>query len=258
MNNRDEQIAAIAAETAHLDQERLRLFAEKVREAYRRSSVVDRVATVEEIEDRSPSDFRILSNQELRRVDQFNSANFSWDQYCAQLGRSVAHGERTYIFNVLRDRIPDVDVSQGVGFGGLHDAINRLVTAGRRPDLLFAPTTFMVGAQEDHDISIEWDSDEHAYLPSPINGVRLQIIWSSAMWPLDRFIVGERNASVWRVKLDPRGGGRLTVAIGEQRTPVYGVIWLAETVAKYEIAEPAGYLSFRPDVAPDDLAKYGA
>ena len=40
-------------------------------------------------------------------------------------------------------------------------------------------------------------------------------------------------------------------AIGEQLSPVHGVLWLAETVAQYEVRQLAGFRSFRPDVQPD-------
>jgi len=53
--------------------------------------------------------------------------------------------------------------------------------------------------------------------------------------PLDRFVVFDSNNAVWRVKLDPFNQSRLTVAIGEPNSPPDAVMFLAETVVKYEI-----------------------
>ncbi len=248
MNRRDEQIAEVLRRTAHLDQHRLALFHDWVRDAYRASTSVDRMAIVHEIEDRSPSNFHVLTNQETRRLDHFNGPTYSWEMYCKELGRSVALGEQTYLFAAIQEAVPDVDVSTGVGFSGLHEVIGSLQAIGYQPDFILAPISYMVSFYGEQR-SMEWDGSGRAYFLS--QGTRLEMRWSANGRPLDRFIVFDHRGGTWHVKLDPhRNGGRLTVAIGEQLSPP-GVTWLAETVAFYEVTDPNAFRSFRPDVPID-------
>jgi hypothetical protein len=51
----------------------------------------------------------------------------------------------------------------------------------------------------------------------------------------------DSRAGTWKVKLDPVTGDRLTVAIGEPESPLDSVVFLAETVMKYEIENPDGF-----------------
>ena len=64
MNRRDEQIEALRERVTNLDLTLLRSRESAVREAYYRASAVDRLAVVEEVVDRSPTDFRVISSQE--------------------------------------------------------------------------------------------------------------------------------------------------------------------------------------------------
>lgn len=251
MNRRDEQIAAIARSTGSLDADRLKAFYALVHDAYQEASIVGRIAVIDEVADRNPSDFRVLTNQELRRIEHFNGPDYHWDMYCRELGRSVAVGEEAYLFEVLQAQIPDTAAISGQGFEGLLAELDHLVSQGANPDIVLAPIAFMRGFLRGHDRSMEWDEHGRTYWRAP-DGRRLELFWSSGGRPLDRFIVFDHVAGVWHVKTDPGGGGRLTVAIGEQQVPIRGVMWLAETVAKYEVINPAGFRSFRPDVPPDE------
>ena len=250
MNRRDEQIAAIVRSTEGLDADRLAAFYALVRDAYEQASIVGHVAVIDEISDRSPSDFRVLTNQELRPIEHFNGPEYHWDMYCRELGRSVALGEEAYLFEVLQALIPDTAVIPGQGFEGLLAELDHLASQGTNPDIVLAPIAFMRGFLRGHDRSMEWDQHGRTYWRAP-DGRRLELFWSSRGRPLDRFIVFDHAAGVWHVKTDSSRGGRLTVAIGEQHTPMPGVMWLAETVAKYEVINPRGFRSFRPDVRPD-------
>ncbi len=249
MNRRDQQTADIIRRTKNLDPDRLSKFYELVREAYRLSSIVDRVAVVKEIADRTPSDFHVLSNQEARRIDHFNGPSYSWERYCKELGRSVALGEESYLFQTIQNQIQDAMASDAEGFLGLHDVIATLAEEGHNPDFVLAPIAYMIGFLNEQTHSMEWGDNGRAYLLS--GGRRLEMLWSSRGRPLDEFIVFDHTAGTWHVKLDPHAqGGRLTVAIGEQLAP-HAVIWLAETVVKYEITDSTAFRAFHPNATVD-------
>ena len=247
MNRRDDQIAELAARTSGLKQERLASFYQQIRDAYKAESIVERVAILNQITDRTPSDFRILSNSELRRLEHFNSDSYYWDMYCKELGRSVALGEEAYLFELLQAQLSESEVNRGVEFEGLYSVIEEMAAEGYVPDVVLMPISYMVGFSMDRRNRIEWQGGRHLLW----NNRRLELIRSSRSRPLNRFIVFDHGAGIWNVKLDPRSGDRLTVGIGEQVTPVRGVLWVAETVAKYGIKEQRAFRSFRPDVAPD-------
>ena len=144
MNRRDEQIEALRERVTNLDLTLLRSRESAVREAYYRASAVDRLAVVEEVVDRSPTDFRVISSQETRPLHQFNDPSFSWDMYCAELGHSVALGEKAYVFEVIQEAIPQASPSTADGFAGLDVVVAELSAAGYMPSLLFAPISYMV------------------------------------------------------------------------------------------------------------------
>lgn len=56
------------------------------------------------------------------------------------------------------------------------------------------------------------------------------------------------------MKLDPSTNHRLTVVIGEREASPDSVMFLAQTVAKYEIPDPAAILSIAVE---GDTAAYG-
>ena len=56
---------------------------------------------------------------------------------------------------------------------------------------------------------------------------------------------------LWKVKIDPITRHRLTVMIGEPETPPEAVMFLAETVAKFEILDLAGTYSIPIEGDPE-------
>src|SRR5206468_3819913 len=162
---------------------RLASFYQQVRDAYKMESIVQRVATLNAMTDREPSDFRVLTNSELRRIEHFNSESYYWDMYCKELGRSVALAEESYLFDVLQEQVPESDVIPDVGFNGLYTVIDELAAEGHQPDVVLMPISYMVGFTIDQDKHIEWQSGRHLIW----NDKRLEIIHSSAGRPLNRF-----------------------------------------------------------------------
>lgn len=103
---RDEQIERIRQRNTRLREDRLASCYSEIARAYYAESVADRISRVIEEQDRTPSDLRVLSNSEARRLQEFNDESYHWDHYCQQLGRSIGHGEKQYIFEVLQPMIP--------------------------------------------------------------------------------------------------------------------------------------------------------
>lgn len=256
MNPRDTQIAALKQRADRLRKVPGRLAAcyEEIRKAYEAESIVEQAGRVVEEPDREPSDFRILTNSEARHRWQFNDRSYLWDHYCWELGRSIALGERTYIFEELRS-VPAteeaIDATQP-RFGAVLDAIAELRLRGYGPDVVCAPIDLFVPLNSDRNLTIDWNSSPREALILP-GGTPLKIFWSSKIAPLDRFVVFDSRQAVWRVKLDPASGRRLTVAIGEPETPPDAVMFLAETVVKFEITDSSAFRAILLEGEPKAL-----
>lgn len=265
MNRRDEQIAGIrdraarAAAAGRLRSDRLDQCSSQIVSAYEAESIVDHLARVVEERDRTPSDFRVLTNSEARHLWQFNDDSYLWDRYCWELGRSIALGERTYIFEELQGVPPrgdPIDAAKPT-FRPVVEGTYELRSRGYSPDVLCAPIDLFVQLAGDRSLTIDWNSSPRGALIVP-GATPLKIFWSSRIAPLDRFVVLDSRHALWRVKLDPLTGHRLTVAIGEPETPPDAVIFLAETVVKYEIEDRDAFYAIALEGEPRDLVESSA
>jgi len=238
LTSRDEQIAAIRGRNRNLRKDRLDECYLTIRRAYEREIVIDHLAQVVEERDRTPSDYRVLSNDEARHLQHFNDDSYHWDSYCQQLGRSIVFGEIGYVFEELQHiPAPGVPIdSRHPRFDAVLSATRELTALGHRPNILCAPIGLFVPFTEQNNRTIDWYSTPNELLIAP-GGPTLEIHWSSALAPLDRFIVFDSRKTIWRVKLDPVTDHRLTVMIGEPPSPAEAVAFLAETVAKFEITD---------------------
>jgi len=255
LNPRDEQITAIRERSERLRPDRLQECYDQIVSAYDKASVVEHLAQVVEERDRTPSDFRVLTSSEARHLREFNDDSYHWDFYCTELGRSIALAEKRYIFENLQT-IPaqgqsiDADSPR---FGPVLAAIYQMIGLGLRPDVICAPIGLFVPFNTDKGLTINWHaSPREALVVAP--DISLKMFWSSQSIPLDRFVVLDSRHAVWRVKLDPNTGHRLTVAIGETAppSPPNGVVFLAETVVKYEIQNRAAFYPVPVEGEPRD------
>jgi len=238
LTTRDEQIAAIRRRKDGLDSDRLETYYPEITEAYESESIVDRLAQVVEEHDRTPSDYRVLTNSEARNLRQFNDNSYRWEYFCKQLGRSVAIGERRYIFEELQ-RVPLTGAAISLGrpqFDEILVAASQLSAEGYNPDVLCAPIGLSVPFHLDSKLKVDWTNREGKLVVTP-GGPALSIYWSSRLAPLDRFVILDSSKTRWRVKLDAISSHRLTVAIGKPEAPPGSVMFLAETVAKFEILD---------------------
>jgi hypothetical protein len=247
VNRRDEQIAAINSRSEGLRQDRLEECKTQIREAYQSSSVVEQLANLVEIEDREPSDFRVLTSSEARYVDHFNDDSFYWDMYCKELARSIATSERLHIFERLEE-IPgegqSIDASNP-NFRHLLDGIDQLRDKGYNPTIVIVPISLHGAVFRRLNIDIHTGRDIVL-----ADGSRLHVFWSSRVVPIDRIVVLDAKSGNWNVKLDPETKSRLTVAIGRPSSPPNAVTFLAETVVKYEIVDPGRLFTIEVEGIP--------
>ena len=253
MNKRDEQIATLKGNTDELDKGRLADFYQQIVDGYERESIVDRLAHVETQTDRTPADFRVLTHQETRRLSDFNDPAYYWDIYCEQFGRSIAIAEERYVFEKMAE-LPRSELTVDASkprFSVIQEAVERVKGGGYDSSVIFAPIALFVPFNTDASLKIDRDSDPREALVMA-DGRRLPVIWSSNAAPLTRFVVADTAAGLWTVKRDPETGHRLTVAIGRPESRPQAVVFLAETVAKYEIADPRGFCVIDVEGEPPD------
>ena len=239
MNRRDEQITAVKNNADRLDKDRLDECYKQVLQGYDSASIVESIARVTPVPDRAPSDFRVLTNSEARRIDHFNDTSYYWDLYCTHLGRTIALAETRYMFEefqkvVVREGEPISAADPS--FGALGSAVSALRGRGYTPDTLCAPIELMVPFAGDASLKIDWNASPRQVVILD-GGVRLNLLFSNSAAPLDRFVVLDSSRMTWNVKLDPESHGRLTIAIGQSRitTGEEGVLFLAETVVKFQV-----------------------
>jgi len=166
---RDKQIAEIRQRKSHLREDRLTACYAEITRVYGTESPVEHLAMVIEEQDRTPTDFRILSNSEARRLREFNDDSYHWDHFCRELGRSIAHGERQYIFEELQG-IPPTGITINAAspvFDGILTATQVLVAQGYNPDVLCAPISLFVPFAQDSALAIDWNSSPTELLTVP-------------------------------------------------------------------------------------------
>jgi len=245
LNPRDDQIRALKARTERLKEipDRLEDCYQAIARAYADGTIVDHAAQVYETDDRKPSGFRVLSNQEARRLTEFNDTSYYWEFFCEQLGRSIAIAEESHLTQQFADMKPDSNVridAAHADFSSIERAVRELSSRGYRPDTMFAPISVYVSFNSDENVKVDWNASPREALIVP-NSEPLKLFWSSQVAPLDRFVIYDSRAVTWEVKRDPGTKSRLTVAIGERESRPSqpdAVMFLAETVVKCTIANP--------------------
>lgn len=251
MNRRDQQIAAINGNVEGLREDRLASCRAQILSAYKSTSVIEGLSRVIEVLDREPSDFHVFTNSEARRLSHFNDDSYSWDFYCEELGRSVALAEERHIFEVLAGISGKGEPINAANptFEALTEATREVRAKGFNPTVLIAPISLYMPVFK--SLRIDWAEAKFVTLS---DGSQLRLFWSSKSRPLDRFVVLDPRAGDWTVKLDPQTRERLTIAIGRPQTPHRAVMFLAETVSKYEIVNPdALYVIETVGQAPDEF-----
>jgi hypothetical protein len=244
LTTRDNQIAEIKRGNNNLRFDRLKECYDKVAEAYEVESVVEKLTTIRKEADRSPADFRVITSQESREITAFNDETFYWDLYCKDLGRSIAIGERRYIFEGLQETSPQgkpADLGDDP-FKAIARIGTKMLEDGYSPDILCAPSEFMVTAAVHPWFDYDHEANQE-FIKIP-DGPKLKLFWSSKYAPLREAVIFDTRRTLWKVKLDPDTQGRLTVAIGEPKERPNTVVFLAETVAKFEILDRISVCSF--------------
>jgi hypothetical protein len=233
VNTRDEQIRAIISNTRGLRADRLADCKSTILQAYEAESVIDQLASIVELDEREPSDFRVLTNSEARHIDHFNDDSYYWDMYCKELGRSIATGERAHIFEKLNELPGEGEPINAASpdLSRVSAAIQELRTRAR-PSAIIIPIA--LHGEVFHQLAVDMQTGRDLILPG---GSGLHIFWGNRVVPSDRLVILDPECAIWSVKLDRETKSRLTIAIGRPASPAQAVTFLAETVAKYEIVD---------------------
>lgn len=248
MSTRDDQIAELRSRHVGLRTDRLLELPKLIEEAYRASSVVDSLAVVTEITDRTPSDFKVLTTSELRPRAQFNGADYYWDQYCRELGRSIATAEVGHVFEVVQRDISATSRRGELNSAAVDGLLREFDMVNYSPSVLVVPISHMARFTQSMGTRLSWTPERMLDIG---NGNLCRVVFSNRYHPLGKVFGFDHRCADWLVKLDPTTSSRLTVAIGNQDAPVPGVVFLAETVAKFEIRDSAGFRSMQIESPPD-------
>ena len=179
MTTRDKQIAAIRQRKERLWPDRLKDCYDHALSSYKAESIVDGLATIREEQDSRPSDFRVVTNTASYQLSQFNDDKTQWHLLSSELGRSIAIGERQYVFQELQQAPlygESVDAA-GPEFDVIRRAAVSLIHKGYRPNVLCVPIAFFVELSQhprhEYDSTLERQTFR-------VEGNRtLNIYWSS-------------------------------------------------------------------------------
>ena len=252
MTFENEWIADIRKGTANLRKDRVKECSENVFLAYNIQSPVENLAVLKEETDIQAKDFQVIRYSELRTVDEFNAEKTSWGGYSKELGRRIALEERRKIFDQL-DMAPPLEPPINLAkpdFGLVQKAAEELLARGYAPDVLCVPSPSMTAVYQCSWLEYDFTVD-HLFIKIP-EGPKLKLMPATKYVPLTKFVVFDSSQTRWTVKLDPETQERLTVAIGEPKDKAGSVMFLAETVAKFEVLDWGGVRSIPVTGLPDE------
>ncbi len=252
MTLENELIANIRKGTANLRKDRIEECSENVFLAYNIQSPVESLAVLKEETDGLAKDFQVIRYSELRTVDEFNAEETSWDGYSKELGGCIALEERRKIFDKL-DKAPQLETPINLAnpdFGTVQKAAEELLARGYAPDVVCTPSPFFTAVYQCSWLEYDFTVD-HLFIKIP-EGRKLKFMSATKYAPLTKFVVFDSSQTRWTVKLDPETHERLTVAIGEPKDQSRSVMFLAETVAKFEVLDWGGVRSIPVTGLPDE------
>lgn len=236
LNQRNQEVIRLRNSAKEFRDEKTREYIDTIIKSYEQSTNVDKIARVIKEGNIELRGYRSIGLYQAIEKDKYFAHDYYWIPFFSDVGRAISRGERKYIHKRMGKHIRGVDESisyTNPDFNILGKYIIRLLEKNIKPDVILAPiqvyTKFLKHYWSEM-AELNWETNQIR-----IQGCNLQILWSHRYAPLRSFIIFNSSAGVWHVLKDIDTEKRLTVAIGESKDQRNRMVFLAETMAYYEI-----------------------
>lgn len=236
LNNRNLEVSRLRNSVSQLHDCKIQEYINAILKSYEQSTAVHKIAKYRKEYTIESRGFRSIGLYQSIEKDAFFSKNYYWLPFFSDVGRAISRGERKYIHNRLGKYIRGVDDTISYSepdFNILRKYIVKLLEKNIRPNVMLAPiqiySKFVKGYWSELAES-NWRTDQIR-----IEGCDIQIVWSHKYAPLRSFIIFNSSDGLWHSVQDVGTERGITIAIGESKNGENKIVYLAETLAYYEI-----------------------
>lgn len=236
LKKRNLEVSRLRMSALELQDNKTREFINTIIKSYEQSTDVDKISEVNIERNIELRGYRSIGLYQAIERDKYFAKNYIWIPFFSDVGRAISRGERKYINKRIGKYIRGVNESISYtkpDFNILGKFIRKLLEKNIQPNILLAPVQLEAKFLKYYRAEMaesNWRTDQIT-----IQGCKLQIIWSHRFAPLRSFIIFNSSAGIWHVLKDIDTEKRLTVAIGESKDQDNRIVFLAETMAYYEI-----------------------
>ncbi len=235
--NRNLEVSRLRKSAHQLDNyNRIQEYIDTIRKSYEQSTVVDKIARYQKERIIESLGFRSIGlYQSIDKANLF-AKDYYWLPFFSDVGRAISRAEQKYINERLgkhvRGVVDKISFSEP-DFKLLSKYVIKLVEKGHKPNLMLAPiqiySKFVKQCLANYSES-NWQTNQIR-----IEGNDIQIIWSHKYAPLRSFVIFDSSNGIWHTIQDAESESGLTVAIGESKDNPNTMLYVAETMAYYEI-----------------------
>lgn len=236
LHKRNIEVLRLRDSTSQLHYDQIQEYVDAIIKSYRESTVVDIIAMNKEEKTVSSRGYRSIGIYQSIEKDKLFAKDYYWRPFFSDVGRAIARGERQYIHSRLGKYIRGVH--EKISFSDpdpniLREHVIKLLNKNIKPNIILAPV----------QIEVEFMTKLWDKIPQPersidqirIEGCDIKIIWSHKYAPLHSFIIFDSTAGIWHTVQDAESMTGITVAMGESKNSEKQIVYIAETVAYYEI-----------------------
>ena len=236
LNNRNLEVSRLRNSASQLYDYKIQEYINVMLESYEKSTVVHKIAKFRKEKTIESLGFRSIGLYQAIEKAAFFSEKYYWLPFFSDVGRAISRGELKYIHNRLGKYVRGVDdiISRSEpDFNILRKHIVKLLEKDIRPNVMLAP--IQIYSEFVKRYWSELGESNWSTKQIRIEGCDIQIIWSHKYAPLRSFIIFNSSDGIWHAVQDVESERGITIAIGESKSGENKMVYLAETIAYYEI-----------------------
>ncbi len=236
LKKRNLEVSRLRNSAREQQDSKTREYIDTITKSYEQSTDVDKISRVNIERNIELRGYRSIGIYQAIERCKYFAKDYYWIPFFSDVGRAISRGERKYLHNRLGKHVRGVDETISYSepdFSILGKYIVKLLEGNIRPNVMLAPIQIYSKFVQNHWSKIAESNWENNQIR--IEGCDIQIVWSHRYAPLRSFIIFNSSAGIWHVLKDIDTEKRLTVAIGESKDQDDRIVFLAETMAYYEI-----------------------
>lgn len=235
--NRNSEVTRLRNSAHQLENyNRIQEYIDTIIKSYEQSTLVQKIARYKKERIIETLGFRSIGLYQSIDKGNLFAENYHWLPFFSDVGRAISRAEQKYIHERLGKYVRGVDDTISFSepdFNLLSKYIIKLLEKGYKPNVMLAPiqiySTFVQKCMAKFAES-NWQTNQIR-----LEGCDIQIIWSHKYAPLRSFIIFNSSNGIWHAIQDAESESGLTVAIGGSKDNPNVMLYIAETMAYYEI-----------------------